>query len=61
MKKICAWCNKVLDEGENVHLITVSHGICVDCYAKLYCKIKEDLSARDLESIKKKLDSGTSI
>lgn len=27
MKVVCAWCNKVITEGEG----DVSHGICNDC------------------------------
>jgi len=32
-KIVCAWCGKVLQDGDNERL--VSHGICEDCEKKL--------------------------
>ena len=34
MKTICAWCNKVLTEGDTPDGM-LSHGICPDCLEEL--------------------------
>jgi hypothetical protein len=36
MKVICAWCGKILQEGEN----PASHGICPSCAEKVREEIK---------------------
>lgn len=59
MKKICAWCNKVLKEDDDIHLLTLSHGICPECYAQLSTKIKNDLSKRELNTVADKLNPKT--
>lgn len=34
MKRICAWCTKVIEYDDNPG--TISHGICLDCEERLY-------------------------
>ena len=36
MKVICAWCGKVLQEGDE----PISHGICPECKEKLLKEVK---------------------
>lgn len=52
MKKICSWCNKVLDQGENVQGEDITHGMCAECYRK---SMKEN-GLWDEESLKKYLE-----
>jgi hypothetical protein len=33
MKSVCAWCNKILREGDGNE--PVSHGICQECIKKM--------------------------
>lgn len=61
MKKVCAWCNKILEDDQSVHLITVSHGICEECFTSLSSKIKNDLQRRNVEPLIRKLNSETGI
>ncbi len=41
MKKICSWCNKVLDEGNGVTSV-ISHGICKECYEVVMKQFRKD-------------------
>jgi hypothetical protein len=34
MKVVCAWCKKPLGEKPPFGDLTVTHGICPDCYKK---------------------------
>jgi hypothetical protein len=42
MKTICAWCNKIIKEGNNKN---PSHGICLEC--------KEKVLKKELKNLKK--------
>ena len=37
MKRICAWCNKILEEGEE----PATHGICDRCTVKVLKRYKK--------------------
>ena len=35
MKKICAWCNKLLNNGDEE---PITHGMCAECFRKMMKK-----------------------
>ena len=45
MKTVCAWCNKVMKDGEPDPRGLVSHGVCEDC-KEMVRKEMEDLHGK---------------
>jgi len=43
MRVICAWCGKLIREGDE----PISHGICEECYQKLLEFLKELKQKKD--------------
>jgi len=40
MKRVCAWCCRVLDQAEGRENVEVTHGICQACRRKFFTSAK---------------------
>ena len=51
-RRVCAWCKKVLDEGDGPHALT-THTICEECDRKQQEKADKEDAENRFSEVKK--------
>ena len=41
MRRVCAWCGRLLGESDAEKKLSVTHGICPECRGKHFIKVNE--------------------
>lgn len=45
MKRVCAWCGRMLDEAACQEGVDVTHGLCKECRAEFFASAKSRATA----------------